>query len=214
MRSDKKEFAKREDEINKTELALDSEQKAHIARCADEEIAAGRLKKSKKSNWIRNAEGSQLSVTREWLRQKAAEDSRKTIHVPGEPDIIASLLTAHSSKAIKEICDDAFTVGRREVQPGEFRDVMLPNWPISVGSPLPMYLSQYAADFIEAVRDPRFPKSTKRPSSRLKQLWFLSRALAGALYGVKTRTAINLVGSKRPEQVFEESHSARPSRKR
>ena len=89
----------------------------------------------------------------------------------------------------------------------------MPNWPIAAGSVLPMYLSQHAAEFIAAKHDKRFPLSD-RPTSQLKQLWFLSRALAAALYGVKLRTAINLVGSKRPEEVFEESRAAKPLRKR
>jgi hypothetical protein len=214
MRTDKEEFAKCEQEILKMELKLDLEQKAHIARLADREIAEGRLKESERQGWTRNAEDSQLLMTREWMLQKAAEESRKSLRVPGEPDIIANLLKAKNPEEIREICADAFTKGRRETEPGVFRDVMLPNWTISVGSPLPSYLSEYATEFIAGRKDPRFPKSTRRPSSRLKQLWFLSRALAGALYGVRTRTVINLVGSKRPEEVFEESRAAKPLRKR
>lgn len=71
-------------------------------------------------------------------------------------------------------------------------------------------LGQYACEFIAARKDTRFLRSTDRPTSRLKQLWFLSRALAGALYGVGTRTAMNLVGSMRPEQMFEESREGKP----
>lgn len=74
-------------------------------------------------------------------------------------------------------------------------------------------MSQFAEEFVEAKRDPRYPRSN-RPSNQLKQLWFLSRALAGAVYGVKTRTAINLVGSMRPERVFHESRDGKPARKR
>ena len=70
---------------------------------------------------------------------------------------------------------------------GETRLVVASKWPISVTSPLPMYLSQYADEFIAAKKDPRFPRSG-RPTSQLKQFWFLSRVLAGALYGIKPRT--------------------------
>jgi hypothetical protein len=214
MRTDRVEFAKREKEILEMKLELDGEQRAHIEKLADEEIAQGRLKKSRRNAWVRNAEDSQLTVTREWLRQDAAQASTKSLQVPGEPDIITSLIKAKTPEQVCEICDDAYTRTTREIRPGVFREVLLPNWPISVGSMLPTYLSQHAVEFIAAAHDPRFPKATRRPSSRLKQLWFLSRALAGALYGVKTRTAINLVGSKRPEETFQESHSARPSRRR
>jgi hypothetical protein len=65
------------------------------------------------------------------------------------------------------------------------------------------------------LKDPRFPRCDVklRPTNRLKQFWFLSRALAGAAFGYRTRTSINLVGSLRPEQTFEESHAAKPVRR-
>jgi len=74
---------------------------------------------------------------------------------------------------------------------------------------------QYAEQYVAALNDPRFPTcdTSKRSSTRLKQLWFLSRALAGAVFGVKPRTAINLVGSMRPEQVFQEARAGKPARK-
>src|SRR5205823_14793652 len=89
-------------------------------------------------------------------------------------------------------------------------------WPIAVGSTFPGYLSQHAEQYVAALRDARFPRCdvSSRPSTRLKQFWFLSRALAGALFEVRTRTAINLVGSLRPEQIFRQSREAKPSRKR
>jgi hypothetical protein len=132
--------------------------------------------------------------------------------VPGEANVIADLLSAKMPEEIRRICKDAFTTAEREVKPGEIREVAIANWPISVSSVLPSYLCQYAAQFIAARKDRRFPKSTTRPSSRLKQIWFLSRALAGALFGVTTRTAINLVGSKMPDKIFEESRAAKPRR--
>jgi hypothetical protein len=100
-----------------------------------------------------------------------------------------------------------------EREQGRVEILDLPAWPISMGSVLPMYLTKHAVEFIAAKKDRRFPRSG-RPSSRLKQLWFLSRALAGAIFGMKTRTAINIVGSKRPEQVFEESRAAKPLRRK
>jgi hypothetical protein len=97
----------------------------------------------------------------------------------------------------------------------ETRDVEIPAWPIPVGSTFPGYLAQYAEQYVAALHDPRFPQCNvaSRPSTKLKQFWFLSRALAGALFGITTRTAINLVGSLRPEQLFEESRDAKLRRK-
>lgn len=81
-------------------------------------------------------------------------------------------------------------------------------------SVLPLYLSEHAVEFVAALNDPRYPLASVRPTTRLKQLWFLSRALAGAIFGVKTRTAINLVGSRRPEQTFEDARAAEPTRRK
>ena len=124
--------------------------------------------------------------------------SKRLVKVLGEPDIIDRLLSAKSSNQIKKICADAFNTSSKEVW-GSLVEVRTPNWPISNLSLLPDSLSRHASAFMEAKRDPRFPKSD-RPSSRSKQLWFLSRALAGAVYGIRTRTAINLMGSVRPDE--------------
>jgi hypothetical protein len=104
-----------------------------------------------------------------------------------------------------------------EIEPGVFREVNdYPAWPIPAGSTLPTYLSEYAEQYIAALHDRRFPRcdTATRPTNRLKQFWFLSHALAGALYGVTTRTAMNLVGSLRPEEIFQVSRDAKPKRRR
>ena len=148
------------------------------------------------------------------MRQRVQEEATRQLKVRGEPEVITQLLTAETPDQVREICKDAFAQVTCEIAPGVFKELTLPNWPIPAGSPLPRYLSEYASEFIAGRKDPRFPQSTDRPTSALKQLWFLSRALAGALYGVRTRTAINLVGSMRPEQIFEESRDGKPTRKR
>jgi hypothetical protein len=211
---DRELFEKLSAEIRNKELYLTEEQKARIAALAEEEIASGRLQESQKAGWLRNAEDSQLAVLRYHYERLAADKATRQLRVPGEPDVIADLLSADKPEEIKSICDDAYITRSVEVQPNVFRDLKICNWPISIGSMLPSYLSQYAFEFIAARKDPRFPKSNSRPTSRLKQLWFLSRALAGALFGVTTRTAINLVGSMRPEKIFEESRAAKPARTR
>jgi hypothetical protein len=95
--------------------------------------------------------------------------------VPGEPDVIEQLLSANMPEQIVEICADAFSVRRDQIEPGVVREVKALNWPISADSMLPIYLSEFAFEFIAAKNDQRFPKAT-RPTNRLKQLWFLSRA--------------------------------------
>lgn len=147
------------------------------------------------------------------MRRRAAEMATKELNIPGESEIIRELLEARTPRQIRNICADSQSQITIVTSPSETKMINVPNWPRPVGSVLPTQLSRFASQFIAAKNDPRFPKSAIRPSSRLKQLWFLSRALAGALYGIKTRTAINLVGSKRPEVVFNESRSAKRLRK-
>jgi hypothetical protein len=210
---DKNEYEDLSKEIDKLELRLTNEQSAKLAAMAEEEIRQGHLKESERLEWVRNGEESWLFTIREDLRRRAGDEATKPLKVPGEPEIIIQLLEAETPDQVREICKDAFTKVSREISPATFQEVTVLNWPIPSGSVLPTNLSEYASEFILAKKDPRFPRSTDRPTTRLKQLWFLSRALAGALYGVKTRTAINLVGSKRPEESFEESRSAKPVRR-
>jgi hypothetical protein len=211
-RLDRKRFEKLEKRIMRFNCHITDGQRNRIARLAEEEIKSERLDPSEKQTWIRNAELSQISVTREWILERASERCTKEIAVRGEPDVITGLLAAESVEQVREICADAFSSAERQIEPGITRTVTIPNWPIPVGSVLPSNLSQYAREFLAAKNDPRFPQSSTRPTTRLKQLWFISRALAGALYGVKTRTAINLVGSKRPDEIFQESRKGKSRR--
>jgi hypothetical protein len=191
---------------------LSEEQLAVLDQCVLEEIQTGRLPASDKAQRLHELTDNLLFDVKFAEHNTAADLSRKTVRIPGEPDIIAQLLSATKPEQIVEICKDAFTTRRVEIEPGVVREVRVPNWLISGGSELPMYLSKYATVLIEARNDPRFPKSM-RPSTRLKQLWFVSRALAGAIFGVTTRTAINLVGSMRPDEMFHELRDGKPARK-
>jgi hypothetical protein len=144
--------------------------------------------------------------------QEAAAEAEMEIRVPGENDVISVLLDRDSTpEKIRALCKGAFMT-----RTFMGREIEVLAWPLPPGSPLPNYLSQYSEQFVAALRDPRFPTCdvSTRPSTRLKQFWFLSRALAGALYGVSTRTAINLVGSLRPEETAEQSRFAKPERNR
>lgn len=211
-RHDRKKFERLAAEAE-ADMQLSDEQKTRARETTEEEIRLGHLSEDKREERIREIEEAQLSATREWLGYLVAGDALKKLRIPGEPQVVDALLNADSPDQVRQICDDAFITVDREVKPGVTREIKVRNWPISSGSVLPMYLSQYAADFIAAMTARRFPKSTQRPSSRLKQLWFLSRALAGALFGITARTAVNLVGSLRPEEMFHESRDGKPARR-
>jgi len=178
----------------------------------ESEVRAGRLRAIDSAARLREAEQSQLAVEREFSLMEASRMATKQLKIPGEPDVLGALLRARTPRQVRKICRDAYVSVESHDAKGNIKSREMLNWPISLGSVLPMYLSQHAAQFIAAKQDPRFPRSD-RSTSQYKQLWFLSRALAGAVFGVQTRTAVNLVGSKRPEQVFEESRASKPLRK-
>lgn len=163
---------------------------AELERRVDEQIQKWNLPSSSSDEQIQHVRG-EIEGHRRLAGQAGAWDSsQKWVPVPGEPQIIEKLLRARTSEQIQKFCADAFI---------PVNGIMRPNWPISGESKLPSALSQYASEFIEAKNDPRFPKSG-RPTSRIKQIWFLARALSGAMHGLKTRTAINLIGSVRPDE--------------
>lgn len=210
---DQEEYERSSAKLKQARIRLSSEQIASIQQVVEGEIQEGRLLESEKGKRLRDLRNANLSATREWLSYVAGQEATKQKTVPGEPEVLAALLEAENPEQVRRICQDSFVTVERELAPGVIRKTKLPNWPISSGSVLPQYLAQFAPEFVSAKKDPRFPKATLRPSTRRKQLWFLSRALAGAVFGVKPRTAINMVGSKRPEEIFEESRAGKPRRR-
>jgi hypothetical protein len=204
-----------EAEAEKADLRLSDEEKRRHEGMVEVEIQSGRLNEAQREDRLREMEESQLWVTREWLRRCAAEEAREEFRFPGERELIDTLLNPETTPdQIRELCRNAVMTRTIQVEPGVTKEIEVPAWPIFPGSTFPTYLSQYAEQYAAALRDPRFPRCDARPSTRLKQFWFLSRALAGALFGVTCRTAINLVGSLRPEELFQESRDAKPQRKR
>ena len=214
---DKRKREQLEKGADKANLRLNRARKARLEEMVDEEIRLGRLDPIEKARWLRDVEDGELRLRRQHLHQRLVERFTKHLKFRAELEVLETLLNRKTSpEQVREICKDAFVSRRVEVEPGVIKEVDgFPNWPIAAGSVLPGYLSQYAEQYVAALRDPRFPRCavSTRPSNRLKQFWFLSRALAGAICGVRTRTAINLVGSLRPEQVFQESRYAKPARK-
>lgn len=213
-RFDEEEYNRLAAEIDAEKIHLSDDQNVALAKAFAREVGEGRVTEAEKEPRLRQMAADNLWVTRDWLKTEASQVSKRQVKVPGKPEVMQALLQARTPEEVRTICKDAFVPRIIQIEPGITKEVIVPNWPIPAGSVLPRYLSEYASEFLAAKSDPRFPKSTKRPSSELKQLWFLSRALAGALYGVTTRTAINLVGSRRPEEVFEGSRAAKPFRKR
>jgi hypothetical protein len=210
-RFDAKKYQQLTEELQGIQL-IDDEDRAHHQRIVDEEIRTGRLELPRRDERIRDIEDSELLVRRMSYDQEAAAKAEREIRVPGEEDVIRVLLDSNTTpEQVRELCKEA-VMTRTFME----REIEVLAWPLPPGSPLPNYLSQYAEQFVAALGDARFPRCdvSSRPSTRLKQFWFLSRALAGALFGVTTRTAINLVGSLRPEETAERSRFGKPERKR
>src|SRR5213595_637937 len=62
---DRKRFEKLEARIKRISFHVTDEEKEHIASIADREIKAGTLAPTERTNWIHNAEESQIIVNRE-----------------------------------------------------------------------------------------------------------------------------------------------------
>jgi hypothetical protein len=177
----------------------------------EEETRDGRMKDTEREKRLRTLESDYLFMERSRHYARAAGEAM--LNAPAEPETLEELLQAEEPEVVRAICKDAYSSVPFEVSKCEYKKVIVCNWPIRLGSMVPEYLSQFAEQFIAAKNDPRFPRSS-RETSKLKQLWFLSRAMAGAVCGIRTRTAINLVGSLRPEEILEQTHAAKRPRKR
>jgi hypothetical protein len=186
------------------------EDKSRHESIVEKEIRTGCIGLAQRSSRLQQLEAEEIDRQRRFYEWAARDEADKEVKVKGDPDVLEDLLNAKTAERVRKICRDAYAT-RKEHETGSKRIVL--NWSLPVGSSLPWYLSRYAEQFVAAKRDPRFPGS-RRPTTPLKQLWFLSRALAGAHFGEKPRTAINLVGSMRPEELFEESGAAKPRRNR
>ena len=144
-------------------------------RMVDEEISAGQLEEAGREQRYLQLKLDYLAKTRAWMRSHAQESAEKEINVPGEPDTLKELLDAETAEQVRRICEDAYTHVPEKASPKIVTGRRVLNWPLHPASQLPPHLSDLAEQFVKAKNDPRFPRSN-RPSSRLKQLWFLSRA--------------------------------------
>jgi hypothetical protein len=215
---DAKHYQQLKQELEREGFQLDAEAQENFQH-RHEQIRVASLTEAEKEKRLRDLQERQMWAMREGQIILAQEESRKELPVPAKPDVLQGLMGAKTAEEVREICKGAFALRKIEVfDPATsksvgYRDVEVRQWPIASGSMFPRYLSQYAEQFIAAKEDPRFPRSS-RPTNLLKQFWFLSRAIAGAFFEIQTRTAINLVGSKRPEEIFEESRAAKWERVR
>jgi hypothetical protein len=124
-------------------------------------------------------------------RRGVAKQSGKTLvvkgaNLPAEPDTLIKLLEAQTIRQVRTICRDSAWMAK---QPNSYLARCLPT---------------LARQFLNAKGDRRYhyPRSD-RPSSIPKQMWFLARTLAGAMYGLSPRRSINLIGPGKPEKIFE-----------
>jgi hypothetical protein len=210
-RYDAKRYQELIKDVENTQFVEDEDRLRH-EQTVDEEILTGTLRPSQRDARLRDIAEGENTVRREFFCREALDYARKEIRIPGEKDVIQTLLDPETTPdQLRELCKES-TMKVHYMG----SEIEVSAWPIPQGSTLPTYLAQYAEQYVAALNDPRFPRAdtVQRPSSRLKQFWFLSRALAGALYGVSTRTAVNLVGSLRPEETAERSRFGKPERKR
>jgi hypothetical protein len=207
------------DEQKFARLRIEKEKSARLSAVSvnrlkqhlDKQIELGYLTASEKLSRLREMTDG-IEFSRRFAGLNAARDLSQKLVKIGQPEIIEALVGARTPDQIQKICEDAFMISHeKDGLTGEPIDVQRPAWPISENSELPSLLIKHSSEFIEATRDPRFPKSG-RPTSRLKQLWFLSRALAGAVHGISVRTSINRIGSVRPDEAVQFSKRARSPR--
>jgi hypothetical protein len=204
FRFDKKLYERLKQQLYKNRQFMDKD--TSMLQRQVEQIRAARLGVAEKEKRIRSLQERRFWEMSEGGLINALEASEKKIRVGGKPEILESLLCATSPEEIRQICRDAWVLESiAVVDPATRRTISyirsrVSSWPVSSGSTLPMYLSEHAEHFIAAKKNKRYPISN-RPSSHLKRLWFLSRSLAGAVCQIRTRTAINLVTSKRPSRI-------------
>lgn len=201
-------------ELDDSALAvLSDKDKAEIEAQVDKEIVRGYYRPSDRQQRLRAIEQEFLDSFKETEASEWMWNWQKKRVWDGQPDMFYSLVHYTSRDVLYSLCQGAFRYHPVKNKAGVTRTAVVRHWPIPRASLLPRYITQYWKEFAAAKKDSRFPRS-KRPTTQEKQMWFLARALAGAAFGLQPRTAINLIGSTRPEQLLEKARDAKPSRKR
>lgn len=116
---------------------------------------------------------------------KAARASyKRTAH---RREVIDALLEAETVAQVREICEAGFRIF---VYP-TFDPILMRTTSVTIERELlGEVLIQHAESFLAGKQERKFPKSSYA-GNRGKQLWFLARVLAGAVYGIKPRTSID-----------------------
>jgi hypothetical protein len=188
-------FSRETRELSKAKLTYG--ERVKIQEQVEREIRAQLLKEDARENTLHDLQTIGLVEKQERRREAAATKAASTKLQRGRPKTVQALLEATSVEQVRQICRSAFKIVCAEIGVGSCTRVRVENWPIDSGSMFPECLAQHAEQFIHAKNEPRFPRS-ERASSKKKKLWFYACSLAAAVLGIKTRTAINLLGSKVP----------------
>jgi hypothetical protein len=202
------------DKLDNLEIKLSESGIRFVEMIVEERIQSGRLQGIEKARELLKLQDSALQGLRFFWREMAADEAMKTHHFKPQPATVDALLAAEALNRVREICasaNPAWPSGRRQWLP-DGMDAELIN---EERPTLAEALSRHANEFIAAKKDRRYPKSVNRPTSQIKRLWFISVALAGAVYGVELRTAIDALGATRPEEETQQMRESilRPKRK-
>jgi hypothetical protein len=195
-RFDHHHFERRVRASNVTKLSFRT--KLEIEESVEQNIADGIVAESNRNIAIEDHKYVAMSQKEMETCETAEAEAERWTKQPGRPRVLRALLNARAAAEIRKLCEGAYKISRVEVRAGVYRDLLVEDWPIEAGSVFPEYLSKHPEQFIAARREPRFPRSD-RPSSEKKRLWFFACALAAAVQGIETRTAINLLAAKRPK---------------
>ncbi len=119
------------------------------------------------------------------VKQSGGDAEYRSANLPAEPNTVIDLLDDKTVtvNAVRAICRRSAWMAK---QPNSY---------------LSQYLPRLARRFLDAKDDRHYPRSN-RPTSLGKAFWFLARALAGSIYGVSPRRAINIIGPGKPEKIF------------
>jgi hypothetical protein len=109
---------------------------------------------------------------------------RADLDVEGEHALWVRLIKATTPEEVRMVCDESEFWLNPKRGATLFHDV----------------LSQYPERFLDAKRDPRWPK-TNRPTSQGRRIRFLARSMAGISMGISIRTAQDLLAKKEKEKL-------------
>jgi hypothetical protein len=187
-------------------LGLTDEQTTKF-RKREEMICNGRLTQAEREEKFRELERDMGMAIDFRTYDSAFEISMIKIQRNANPDALLDLLAATTAERVREVCETQLSSDPLEtidpimlVNPGHFVN-RRPRKRPKVLSDFAQSIHYYAEQFIAAKNHRKFPNGRTRKSTLLEKLWFLSRALAGAIYTREVGTVLNLIPSTRPDQI-------------